>query len=87
MELGAKLLVAEELVDIEISGSAIGCLQGSLRYKFDTEEFEGNVSIPPVVLSGRAAIKTKDSSMLNFTLVDWQKSITVTNEIKIYPRD
>ncbi|CAZ95447.1 Putative protein [Zobellia galactanivorans] len=25
--------------------------------------------------------------MLNFTLVDWQKSITVTNEIKIYPRD
>ncbi|MDO6515852.1 fibronectin type III domain-containing protein [Zobellia uliginosa] len=87
VKLGAKLLVAEELVDIEISGSAIGCLQGSLRYKFDTEEFEGNVSIPPVVLSGRAAIKTKDSSMLNFTLVDWQKSITVTNEIKIYPRD
>ena len=61
--------------------------RGSLNYKFGTEEFEGKVSIPPVVLSGRAAIKTKDSSMLNFTLVDWQKSITVTNEIKIYPRD
>ncbi len=81
----AELLVAKELVNFEVKGSATGCLTGRLRYRNNTGDFEGSVFIPPIVLAGNIKISTK--GVLEFDLVDWSKSVTITNKIPIYPNN
>ena len=84
VSLGAELLVARDLVEFNIYGGAKGCLQGKIIYNFGSEDFSGRVSIPPVVLYSGIKIKSK-GSVLNFTLVDWSGSISITDEILLYP--
>tara|TARA_R110002049_G_scaffold265080_1_gene441179 strand:+ start:2947 stop:6072 length:3126 start_codon:yes stop_codon:yes gene_type:complete len=86
IKLGAELLVARDLIEFNIYGGAKGCIQGKIAYKFKTEDFSGRVSIPPVILYSGIKIKSK-GSVLNFTLVDWSGSISITDEILLYPRN
>lgn len=83
--LKAKLLIGSDLVDIEIRGYAQGCLAGQLKYNFDYDKFNGRIYLPPVVLGGKVKIKTKGT--LEFELVDWNSSISVTDEYTIYAVD
>jgi hypothetical protein len=85
LELGlkAKLLVAKELVDFSVKGFGEGCMSGKVNYNVSTDEFVGGVYLDPVKLGVKAKIKTKDD-YFKFTLVDIDKTWTITDKYKIY---
>lgn len=79
--LQAKLLVAKTLVDFDAKGYAKGCLAGNISYSFNSKIMKGELYIPPVVLG--ASVKLKTRGKLEFELVDWSSSVTVTDKIEL----
>ncbi len=78
---GIELLVAEDLVNFEVDFGAKACVQGEASYNFTTKVLKGEFSIPPVILQGKINIKTK--STLEFELINWTQSITITDQIPL----
>jgi hypothetical protein len=81
--LKAKLLVAKELVDFSVKGYGEGCMSGKLNYNMSINQFVGGVYLDPVKLAVKAKIKTKDE-YFKFTLVDVDKTWTITDKFLIY---
>ncbi len=79
--LEAKLLVARNLVDFNVNGYVQGCIAGNLKYQFASETFDGKIYIPPLILGGNVMIKTRGT--LEFELIDWTGSITISEEITL----
>ncbi|WP_159264539.1 hypothetical protein [Tenacibaculum maritimum] len=79
LELGAELLVARDLLEIDIGGDVTSCIGGIIQYKFGTDKFDGYVYLDPLILSGWVKIKTK--GLLDFELIDWKDSIRITEKI------
>ena len=84
VELGlkAELLVAKDLVDFSVSGFGEGCASGKVNYNISTNDFKGGLYLDPIKLGVKAKIKSKGS--FNFTLVDIDKSWSITDKIPLY---
>jgi hypothetical protein len=81
--LKAKLLVATELVDFSVKGYGEGCMSGKVNYNLSIDEFVGGIYLDPLKLGVKAKIKSKDE-YFKFTLVDIDKTWTITDKFLIY---
>ena len=79
--LKAELLAAKKYVDFYVSGFGEGCGSGKLKYSFTKQEFEGGVYLDPIILGVKAKIKSK--GVLEFELVDIDKSWSITDKIPL----
>lgn len=79
--LETELLIAKEQINFLVKGFTEGCLTGELNYNFTKEKFTGRIFLPPVVLGAQVEISSK--GVLDFDLVDWKKSIEITEEFNI----
>ncbi|WP_161496035.1 fibronectin type III domain-containing protein [Zobellia sp. OII3] len=77
LKLGAELLVAKNLLEIDIGGDVSSCIGGIIQYKFATEQWEGQLYFDPLVLSGWVKVKSK--GLLDFELIEWKDSFKVTD--------
>ena len=80
--LKAELLIAKEDIDFELSGFSEGCASGKLKYNFTKQGFEGGLYLDPIILGVKAKIKSK--GLLEFDLVDVDKSWSITDKTNIY---
>jgi hypothetical protein len=87
IELGlkAELLVAKDLVDFSVNGFGEGCASGKIIYNVTDSKFIGKVYLDPIKLGIKAKIKSKGS--FNFTLIDVDKSWSITDKTKIYDNE
>ncbi|TVZ09754.1 hypothetical protein JM80_2285 [Cellulophaga sp. RHA_52] len=79
--IGVELLVAKNLLDFNVDFKASACIAGSGNYNFESKNLIAEFYIPPVVLSGEIVIQTKGT--LEFELVNWNESISITDKIPI----
>ena len=74
--------IAKEDIDFELSGFSEGCASGKLKYNFTKQGFEGGLYLDPIILGVKAKIKSK--GLLEFDLVDVDKSWSITDKTNIY---
>ena len=57
-------------------------LKGDINYNFSDKKLVGEIYFPPVILFANIHIETKGS--FEFELVDFQKSIEITDKFSLY---
>lgn len=84
IELGlkAELLVAKEYVDFSVNGFGEACGSGKIIYNITQNRFIGKIYLDPIKLGVKAKIKSNGA--FSFTLVDVDKSWSITDKTKIY---
>jgi hypothetical protein len=84
IEAGLKfeLLVAKDAVNTNVRGYGKGCLSGNIVYDGNDKDFRGEVVLDPVVVGISAKVSSK--GFIEFELVDWSDSYSLTKEIKIW---
>nr|WP_294931171.1 fibronectin type III domain-containing protein [uncultured Flavobacterium sp.] len=78
----AELLVAKDQVKFDVRGGAEVSLKGDINYSFSDKKLVGEIYFPPVILFANIQIETK--GFIEFELVDYQKSIEVTDKFILY---
>jgi len=53
-----------------------------LEYIFGSEVFTGRIYLPPIVV--RVKVKIKAKGVLEFELIDWNGSVSITEQYVIY---
>ncbi|MFH6950946.1 fibronectin type III domain-containing protein [Flavobacterium sp. FlaQc-51] len=78
----AELLIAKDQVTFDVRGGAEVSLKGDINYNFADKKLAGEIYFPPVIFFANVQIETK--GFIEFELVDYQKSLEVTDKFTIY---
>ena len=83
IEVGVKgeLLVGKDQVEFTLSGSGEGCASGKYIYDFKKNDWQGGFYLDPVKLALKAKIKSKGT--FKFTLVDVDRSYSITDKMEL----
>lgn len=80
--LKAELLIAKDQVQFDVRGGVETGLKGEINYIFSSKKLVGEIYIPPTILFANVHIETK--GFVEFELVDFQKSIEITDKVSFY---
>jgi TANFOR domain-containing protein len=78
----AELLIARDQVTFDVRGAAEASLKGEINYNFADKKLTGEIYFPPIICFINVQIETK--GFVEFELVDYQKSIEVTDKFTLY---